>query len=215
MTAAAEKFDYYAHRDMVTGKVRALQNRAPALLLATNANQRGPFITTFTGRFYPFSPRASEVNIYDIAHALSMACRYSGHCGQFYSVAEHSVHVMRAVKAAGGSRTDQLAALLHDAPEALSGFGDVGAPVKSRAPIIGQVEDAIFAAIAAFAGIVPIIPPIVHEIDQRITADEMAQNMHECPVHNEPLGVVLEYWGPERAEADFLRAWNALGGGDD
>lgn len=180
---------------------------------AANDNSRGPFITTFTGRFYPFSPRASEVNIFDIAHALSMICRYSGHGGKRYCVGEHSVHVYRAVKSAGGSRTDQLAALLHDAPETLSGFGDVGAPVKSRAPIIGQTEAKIFTAIAAFAGIAPIIPPIVHEMDQRITADEMAQNMHECPVHHEPLGVVLEYWEPERAEAEFLRAWNRLTGG--
>lgn len=202
MTATAEKFDYYAHRDPA------------ARLLSKNDNQRGPFITTFTGRFYPFSPRASEVSIYDIAHALSMACRYSGHCGRFYSVAEHSVHVMHAVKAAGGSLSDQIAALLHDAPEALSGFGDVGAPVKSRAPIIGQTEDRIFAAVAAFAGIAPIISPIVHEMDHRITADEMAQNMHECPVHHEPLGITLEYWNPETAESEFLRAWNSLGGGE-
>ena len=182
---------------------------------AANDNSRGPFITTFTGRFYPFSPRASEVNIYDIAHALSMKCRYSGHCERFYSVGEHSVHVYRAVKNSGGSRTDQLAALLHDAPEALSGFGDVGAPVKSRAPIIGQTEARIFTAIAAYAGIAPIIPPIVHEMDQRITADEMAQNMHECPVHHEPIGVDLEYWWAELAEAEFLRAWNVLTGGGD
>ena len=183
-------------------------NSAPAARLAANDNSRGPFITTFTGRFYPFSPRASEVNILDIAHALAMTCRYSGHGGRFYSVAEHSVHVARNVPL-----EDRLAALLHDAPEALSGFGDVAAPVKSRAPVIAQTEAKIFGAIAAYAGIAPIIPPIVHEIDQRITADEMVQNMHECPVMHEPLGVTLEYWDPAHAKAEFLRAWFELTGG--
>lgn len=196
------RFDagYYDHRDMITGAPR----------VAVNDNFRGPFITTFTGRFFPFSPRASEVNIYDIAHALSMICRYSGHGGKRYCVAEHSVHVMRAVEAIEPG--DALVALLHDAPEALSGFGDVGAPVKARVPFIGQTEAKIFTAIAAFAGIAPIIPPIVHEMDQRITADEMAQNMHECPVMRDPLGVTLEYWEPARAEAEFLREWNRLTG---
>jgi len=179
--------------------------------LATNDNAREPFITTFTGRFYPFSPLASEVNIYDIARALSMQCRYSGHGARFYSVAEHSVLVAREVLDCTGSKADALAGLLHDAPEALSGFGDIASPVKSRVPFIAQVEARIYVSVATFAGIAPIIPPIVHEIDARITADEMADNMHECPVPHEPLGVTLEYWTPDVAEAEFLRMWNQLG----
>jgi hypothetical protein len=183
-------------------------------LAAVNDNSRGPFITTFTGRFHPFSPRASEVNIYDIAHALSMQCRYSGHGERFYSVAEHSVLVAREVLDNTGSKSEALASLLHDAPEALSGFGDIASPVKSRVPFIMQVEARIFGAIAAYAGIAPIIPPIVHEVDRRITADEMASNLHECPVLHEPLGIELQYWSSAVAEAEFLRMWNRLGGGD-
>lgn len=186
----------------------------PAARLAANDNSRGPFITTFTGRFYPFSPRASEVNILDIAHGLANICRYSGQGRKNYVVAEHSVHVARAVYEETGSRTDALAGLLHDAPEALSGFGDVGSPVKVRVPLISQVEARIFVSIAAYSGIAPIIPPIVHEIDARITADEMSQNMRECPVMHEPLGIHLKYWSHERAEEEFLKVWNLLGGGD-
>ncbi len=81
-------------------------------------------------------------------------------------------------------------------------------------PLIASIEDKIFGAVAAFAGIAPIIPPIVHEIDARITVDEMAANLHECPAMHEPLGVTLQYWEPAVAEAEFLRMWNRLGGGD-
>jgi hypothetical protein len=47
--------------------------------------------TNSGGRFYPFNPRVEDVNIADIAHALSLLCRYGGHVDRFYSVAEHCV----------------------------------------------------------------------------------------------------------------------------
>jgi uncharacterized protein len=67
----------------------------------------------------------------DIAHALSMTCRFNGHCKVFYSVAEHSVNVAKLVDAEftdEGRSTVMLAALLHDAHEAY--VGDVITPMK-------------------------------------------------------------------------------------
>ena len=73
-----------------------------------------PFVSTFSGgRFHPLKPRIEEVRIEDIAHALSLKCRYSGQCARFYSVAEHSVLVAALVEPRW-----QPAALLHDAGEA-------------------------------------------------------------------------------------------------
>ena len=51
-----------------------------------------PVIRTTHGWFDLNRP---EFDIYDIAHSLSMNCRYNGHTEWFYSVAEHSVLVAR------------------------------------------------------------------------------------------------------------------------
>lgn len=51
--------------------------------------RRGAWISTYTGgRWYPLDPRVEEVNIEDIAHSLSMLCRYNGHCKFFYCLPE-------------------------------------------------------------------------------------------------------------------------------
>ena len=61
----------------------------------------GDWIQTFTGRqFWPLDPHVDEIYIEDIAHSLSMQCRFTGHSLRFYSVAEHSVLVSYAVPAA-------------------------------------------------------------------------------------------------------------------
>src|SRR5690606_5290032 len=77
----------------------------------------GDWMQTFTGRaVYPLDLRPDDIDIQDIAHALSMQCRYAGHTRQFYSVAEHSVHVARWCRQYGPAAA--LEGLLHDATEA-------------------------------------------------------------------------------------------------
>jgi hypothetical protein len=82
------------------------------------------WIQTFMGRqFWPLEPRAEDIDIKDIAHALSNLCRYGGHTEQFYSVAQHCVLVSNAVPAEFA-----LYGLLHDASEAY--LIDVPRPIK-------------------------------------------------------------------------------------
>ncbi|MBF0612521.1 MAG: hypothetical protein HQL55_15470, partial [Magnetococcales bacterium] len=72
------------------------------------------WIQTFTGRqFWPLAPVLEHIHVQDIAHALSLLCRFNGHCQKFYSVAEHSLHVATILppELAGWG-------LLHDASEA-------------------------------------------------------------------------------------------------
>jgi len=73
--------------------------------------------------------KESDVEIEDIAHALSMLCRYNGHVDQFYSVAQHSVLVAEQFEHYNGQE-GALAALLHDAAEAY--VGDMISPIKKQ-----------------------------------------------------------------------------------
>lgn len=85
----------------------------------------GPWIETYTGgRFHILDPKPEEILIEDIAHSLSMQCRFGGHARAFYSVAEHSVIVSLLVKP-----ENALHGLLHDASEAY--IVDIPTPVKA------------------------------------------------------------------------------------
>lgn len=82
------------------------------------------FIQLASGKILdPLNPDPQAIEVDDIAHALANQCRFSGHCLRFYSVAEHSVHVSRAVPP-----EDALWALMHDSPE--YALGDLASPLK-------------------------------------------------------------------------------------
>lgn len=68
-------------------------------------------------------PSPGDINIGDIAHALSHICRWGGHSPRFYSVAQHSVLVSYLAP-----KELRMAGLLHDSPEAY--LGDVVKPLK-------------------------------------------------------------------------------------
>lgn len=84
-------------------------------------------LTLRDGRlFWPLDPRPSEVRVDDIAHSLSLTCRFAGHCREFYSVAQHSLLVAELVERIAPELA--LQALLHDAAEAY--LGDIPRPLK-------------------------------------------------------------------------------------
>lgn len=124
-----------------------------------DATRKGDWMQTFTGRqYWPLDPRADEVDIRDIAHHLSMLCRYCGACERFYSVAEHSLGVLavieRDMREQGLSIMEQslplaknfrLRALLHDAPEAYC--HDLIRPIKRCVEGYDRIEYANWCAI--------------------------------------------------------------------
>ena len=90
----------------------------------TKSEYEGGWITTFTGKkFHYKKPALREIDIRDIAHHLSLLCRFTGACREFYSVGEHSIRVAHIVP-----DKLKLSALLHDAAEAY--IGDISRPVK-------------------------------------------------------------------------------------
>lgn len=178
------------------------------------ATRFGNWMQTFTGgKFWPMDPRSDEVHIADIAHSLSMQCRYAGHCLRFYSVAEHSVHVARWLQGNGRPDGISLQGLLHDAPEAY--LVDVPRPVKPFLTGYYEAERCVWNAVAMrFRLPHDGYDYIVKEADNRILNDERAQNMSPCTdawgYSGEPLGVTLQFWSPDVAEAMFLNMFTSL-----
>ena len=166
-------------------------------------------IQTFTGgNFWPLDPWPEEVDIRDIAHALSMKCRYGGHTNRFYSVAEHSILVAHKV--------GTLEALLHDAAEAYSPFGDVPRPIKADVPWVHKIETPIERAIATKFGLKWPWDEAIKAADNAITADEkkaLMGNTPPWPGYETPLGVEIVCWPPFYAEKVFLSEFERLSSG--
>lgn len=182
--------------------------------MTTEMTRRGDWLQTFTGRqFWPLDPDDEQIDIADIAHALSMQCRFGGHCLRFYSVAEHSVHVARFLARFGEDPETQLWGLLHDAAEAY--VVDLPRPLKRSLPEYERIEARLLRAIAArfdLAGVS--VPNAVKDVDRAILSDEAAQNMSRPPQPWDgmlpPLGIRLQYWNPEHAALQFLAEYGRL-----
>lgn len=172
----------------------------------------GAWMQTFTGKqFWPLRPDPEHVDILDIAHALSLICRYGGHARRFYSVAEHSVLLSYAVPS-----EHALWALMHDAAEAY--VGDMVRPLKHQMPAYRAVEDRVLAAIAVRFDLPHregLIPAVVKDADNRILLDERAAILtptdHSWGVDDlEPLGVKVRGWEPVMAELAFRDRFEEL-----
>lgn len=173
------------------------------------STRRGDWMQTFTGgRFYPLDPRPDEIDPADIAHALSLLCRYGGHVDRFYSVAEHCVLMSEWV-----APENALAALLHDATEAY--VVDVPRPLKRQLPGYRDIEEQVWYAIAYRFGLAFELPEQVNEADNRILLTERAALMPRAElwfldgvVH--PLPVDVCGWPPAEAERRYLDRLRAL-----
>lgn len=92
------------------------------------------FIQTLSGKQFDYlSATIDDIDIEDIAVALSNICRFSGHLPEFYSVAQHSVLCSQLV-----SPEFAFEALMHDAAEAYC--RDIPAPLKALLPDYREIE---------------------------------------------------------------------------
>jgi uncharacterized protein len=162
----------------------------------------GDWMQTYSGKqFWPLDPKPDEIFMEDIAHALSLMCRYGGHSIMFYSVAEHCCHIHDYLD-------DEFKTwgLMHDASEAY--IVDIPRPLK---PFLAGYKDAerkVMDAVCDRFGMDHHEPPIVKNADTRILGDEQRQVMSAPPAPwyhtGDPLGVKIQFWAPERAESEFL-----------
>lgn len=104
------------------------------------------WIQTYSGiQFWPLNPRQEDVRLEDIAHALSLMCRFNGHCRRFYSVAQHSVLVSSEMKKQGFEGNVLVAALFHDAAEAY--LPDICRPIKGAWKEFKSIESKLLSVI--------------------------------------------------------------------
>jgi len=135
-----------------------------------------PTITTYSGiRMNPVQPQREDININDIAHALSLVCRGGGHVTHFYSVAQHSLVCAEEAKARGNSVRVQLGALLHDGSEAY--MSDLVRPVKQQIPQYRTIENRLIDTVwAAFIPGEPLTEEerqTIREIDDDVMSWDM------------------------------------------
>ena len=135
----------------------------------------GHWIQTYSGKKFDFLyPDLSSICIEDIAHALSNICRYTGHVGEFYSVAQHSVIASHIVP-----KEDALTALLHDATEAY--LTDISKPLKQLLPEYVKIEDSIWLRIAEKFNLPATLPKSVKDADMILLATEKRDLLGEGP----------------------------------
>lgn len=136
------------------------------------------WIQTHTGRKFSLTnPQPEDIRIEDIAHALSLLCRFTGHTKEFYSVAQHSISVCQMA-----NPENKLWGLLHDASEAYT--GDLNRQIKSIpeiAAIWKPFEDQIQRAIAAHFNLGWPEPAEISIIDRRMCMTEKRDLMSKLP----------------------------------
>ena len=105
------------------------------------------WIETFTGKKIDIlSPDPNEVDLLDIAHALSNTNRFGGHARVPYSVAEHCVRMVAIVP-----NHLRMEALLHDAAEAYT--GDMPSPFKQVMDEFRRYESLMERAVRSHFGL--------------------------------------------------------------
>lgn len=174
----------------------------------------GDWIQTFSGKsMFPLDPRAEEICIEDIAHALSNLCRFTGHTRTFYSVAEHSVRVSWACEIEFA-----FWGLMHDASEAY--LSDISSPMK-RSSKFGELyqhaERNLMVTICDKFGLQRGVPDNVKQCDARMLVTERRDLLGSCDRNWRAIDTAfIPYEGrifpqsPELAESLFMDRFNQL-----
>ena len=160
------------------------------------------------GKLHLAEPRFDEITIEDIAHSLSLLCRFTGHCSKFYSVAQHSIYVSQIL-----DDKDKLAGLLHDASETYT--GDMNRPMKSLFRAFKPIENIIQDAIYRRFGIHRYDHTLIKRADNIMLATEardLMKNSDDWGLTEEPLKGMLEPWDSSYAEIMFLSSWEEIRG---
>jgi hypothetical protein len=170
-----------------------------------------PWIQTHSGiRFTPLNANVRMINILDIAHALSMICRFNGHCKSFYSVAQHCVLVSYLC-----NKENSLWGLLHDSPE--FALCDLSTPLKhsGRLEYYKEAESNLMKVICQAFGLSEIEPPDVKEADKTMLYTEERElfNIHRSDWNKgESVPFAIKPLPPQEAKDLFMKRFYELTG---
>lgn len=184
--------------------------------MVSNQRRKGNYFRTYTGvEFYPLDPRPEDVRIEDIAHSLSLQCRFGGHIVRHYSVAEHcwrgSFYFPEPKRA--------LRFLMHDSPEAYC--IDLPRPLKRGTGLFGwlyrRIEKRIETAICLRFNIFNLGTPDIKAIDNRMLTTEKrdlriaaVSNWETDAAEYPPLDERIEPVSPAAAEYLFITRFHDL-----
>ena len=173
------------------------------------------YITTYTKKhFTPLLPKAEDIDIRDIAHALSLMVRANGHFPEFYSVAQHSLHCAREAMARKADPRKALLCLLHDASEAY--IADITRPLKKNLEEYQKAEKNLQMMIyKTLTGAVPdkMEQDFIAEIDDDLLSDEFYHYMNEdlfeerADLKSNPEFTFVEF---KKVEQEFIDLYNEL-----
>ena len=171
------------------------------------------YIQTFSGKkINLLNPSIESICIEDIANALSMQCRFSGHCKSFYSVAQHSVYVSYLC-----DHNDALYGLLHDASEAY--LVDIPKPLKMSGQfnVYLEFEKKMMETIYQYFNLPYKEPNSVMMADKIMLVTEardIANATNLCEWSDvQPVPFKVESLGPEQAKNLFLDRFYQLSKG--
>lgn len=168
---------------------------------------------TFTSKHVnPFFADPDSICIEDIAHHLSLICRFNGACKRHYSVGQHSLLVADYIDRAGGDAVTRLAGLLHDSSEAY--LGDKIRPVKYRVRELVKADHLLENKILQKFGAVGADWVIIKEADDVLVATEAYQLMESKGKYwqglPEPLSLHIPLMHPGEVEQQFLAKFHNL-----
>ena len=165
---------------------------------------KNPYVHTWCGhRFYFLDPDPDTVCIEDIAHSLSLQCRFNGHTTEFYSVAQPSLIVADIVRRETDDPRLALTGLLHDAPEAY--LGDVVSPLKCLLPGYKKFEQVVEKCIADRFSLPHPFPKVIHTADVEALKGEF--NSLAPFAHDPPAQQLREPW---QVEHEFINRYKQL-----
>lgn len=172
------------------------------------------YIATVSGkRFYLLEPRLEDIDILDIAHGLSLQCRWTGQCKFHYSIAQHS-YLCSFV----GPDNEAFDRLMHDASEAY--IGDMNRPLKhytAAGAAYMTVESKLQKTIAERFGFSIVEPMSVKLADNYLLYAERDQivgykfdEAEDWDRYKDKGEITIEEWTPQQAKKMFLTRFEEL-----